>query len=242
MLSWSWMIIRLLKTRVESELTEIFESITRCLVVTVNTINISIVVHHTITPSQWGLRIGKNGICQLCQGAPTTWWMATHHPFPLLTFIHLKISPTVMRRERRMVSYYYSGWLAGWLGAWVDCHQRKVNRLERSDNNSQSSGWLTLPAWPPHLTYQCLAVFPWFISDCAGLKISINFAPAPSEDWRQKQTLEDWLWNKNSVLSGGDWSSGPRILLSLLHLLCLFLLTRQLQPYPKQNLGSSSNQ
>ena len=43
------MIIRLLKTRVESELTEIFESITRCLVVTVNTINICIVVHHTIT-------------------------------------------------------------------------------------------------------------------------------------------------------------------------------------------------
>ena len=140
--------------------------------------------------------------------------------------------------------------LGDWLGDWVDCDQRKVNRLERSDNNSQSSGWLTLPAfspgtwlaWPPHLTYQCLAVFPWFISDCAGLKISINFAPAPSEDWKQKQTLEDWLWNKNSVLSGGDWSSGPRILLSLLHLLCLFLLTRQLQPYPKQNPGSSSNQ
>ena len=36
------MIIRLVKTRVESELTEIFESITRCRAVTLNTINICI--------------------------------------------------------------------------------------------------------------------------------------------------------------------------------------------------------
>lgn len=39
--------------------------------------------------------------------------------------------------------------LGDWLGDWVDCDQRKVNRLERSDNNSQSSGWLTLPAFSP---------------------------------------------------------------------------------------------
>ena len=100
----------------ESELTEIFEWITRCLVVTVNTINICIVVHHTITPSPitLQLRTRKNGICQLCQSTPTTWWMATYHPFSLLLFIHLKISPTVMRRE--MVSDY-SGCI----------QQRKVN-------------------------------------------------------------------------------------------------------------------
>ena len=119
----------------ESELTEIFEWITRCLVVTLNTINICIVVHHTITP---GLHSGHvkmasvtsvRGADHMMDGNISPLFSPAFHSFE-------NIAHCYEERDGVRLLWVYSA------------EESKHCRLERSDNNSQSVISLTLPPGP----------------------------------------------------------------------------------------------